>query len=305
MQIKSSLHIVTVATDIKYYMPYLIESVKKNHNNLTILGLNMKWTGFNLKFNLMKEHLSKLPEDDIVCFCDGYDVICVRDLNEMIDEFNRIKNKTKCKVIASTDFCLGQYYIKFSIQFTGTLARNYINSGLYMGCVKDLKCMFNIISSYGSEDNLDDQMLLNKFNQMNPGYIHIDKETNIFYTLFESNLLKYTIDKQFNKKCNVVKYIKYNDNNIYSIHNTKPFFIHAPGCENLDDILVLLGYNITNNVSKKLDLTTNNINYINKYKKLKNTITSWYKLYKLNLIYVYLLLLFIFIIFKLIKYVLL
>jgi len=57
MRPNSSLHIITVATEIKYYMPYLIESIKKNNNELVILGLNMKWLGFNWRFKMMKEYL--------------------------------------------------------------------------------------------------------------------------------------------------------------------------------------------------------------------------------------------------------
>ncbi len=248
MTTKNLLHIVTVATDIKYYMPYLIESIKRNNNELEILGLNMKWTGFNLKFNLMKEYLSKLPEDDIVCFCDGYDVLCVRDLNEMINEFKRIKNKTNCKIITSCDFCLGQFNIISSILFTSNITTNIINSGLYMGCVKDLIIMYNFIhSNYGSYDYLDDQMLINRFNQMNPGYIYIDKKSELFYTLWESNIYYDIKNNIFNTKSDLIKFVDIKDNKLYSINKTRPFFLHACGNGYLNTIMNKLGYKINKN----------------------------------------------------------
>ena len=43
----SNLHIITVATHAQYYFPYLVESIKNYGNNLTVLGFNEKWRGFN------------------------------------------------------------------------------------------------------------------------------------------------------------------------------------------------------------------------------------------------------------------
>jgi hypothetical protein len=73
----NDIHIVTVATESKYYFPYLVESCKKHGLNLEVLGFGEKWTGFNMRFRLMTDYLKQLPENDIVCFVDGYDVLCV------------------------------------------------------------------------------------------------------------------------------------------------------------------------------------------------------------------------------------
>ncbi len=277
MKSDSSLHIVTVSTDIKYYMPYLIESVKKHNNELTILGLNMKWLGFNWRYKMMKEHLSKLPEDDIVCFCDGYDVLCVRDLNEMIDEFNRIKNETKCKIIYSIDSGLGQFKPYTSLYFTSKLTTNMINAGLYIGNVKDLLEMYNILFTYSSEDYLDDQMLLNKFYQMNPGVIYIDKKSELFYTLCEYNI--YIKIKNFflGKPDDLIRFVDIKDDKLYSINKTRPFFIH--GCVNgyLNTIIKKLGY--------KIDHKDNNPTQNMNIKKIINNIKSEFILYKYNYLF--------------------
>jgi hypothetical protein len=58
---------------------------------------------FVWRFKLMIDYLEKLDENDIVCFVDGYDVICTRNLNELVDEFVKIKNKTNCKIIVGYD----------------------------------------------------------------------------------------------------------------------------------------------------------------------------------------------------------
>ncbi len=273
MTTKGSLHIVTVATDIKYYMPYLIESIKRHNNELKILGLNMKWLGFSWRLKMMKEHLLKLPEDDIVCFCDAYDVLCVRDLNEMIDEFNRIKKKTNCKVIGSWDDIISNNNIIIkifrSILFTGGIDNDIINGGVYIGVVKDLIYMYNIIEKYSnSYDNIDDQMLLNKFNQLNPGYIYNDKKAEMFYTINH-------------KHVEIIKYNTIKNNKVFSIFNTRPFLIHAAGGGYLDEIIIKLNYKYDTKINK---LLSTKIPFKQITKNIKNYLNSWVLVYKNNII---------------------
>ena len=92
-------HIITVATSSELYFPYLVDSCKKNGIPLTVLGYGEKWTGFCFKFDKMIQYLKKLDPNDVVCFIDGYDVICVRNLNEITDVFLQLKKRTNCKII--------------------------------------------------------------------------------------------------------------------------------------------------------------------------------------------------------------
>ena len=99
----SKLHIVTFATESKYYFPYLQESCRRNGKELEVLGYGEKWEGFNWRYIKMIEYLKGLPEDDIVCFVDGYDVICTRNLHELIPVFLKIKEKEGCKMVVGED----------------------------------------------------------------------------------------------------------------------------------------------------------------------------------------------------------
>ena len=96
------LHIITVATDPKYYFPYLVDSCKKNGKELEVLGMGEKWEGFNWKFKKMIDYLNTLPRDDIVCFVDGYDVLCTRNLDGLIPLFKKIRQREKCKMIVGS-----------------------------------------------------------------------------------------------------------------------------------------------------------------------------------------------------------
>lgn len=223
------IHIVTVATESKYYFPYLIESCKKNNIELTVLGFDEKWQGFNWRLNLMREFLVRLPQDDIICFVDGYDVICTRDLNELKDSFYNIKNKTKCKIIVGyhrIESHIAHLIVKFF--FNGEL-----NAGTYIGECKDLLDMFENISD--RDNSSDDQQLLNEYNNQNKNIIHIDKDGELFGTIMSSDI---------NPSSDVSKYYLIENNKVYIKRtNKRPFFIHGPSNSNLSIILEKLNYN--------------------------------------------------------------
>ena len=103
MRTESSLHIITVTTSEEFYYKYLVSTITKNNNYLINLGKNKKWGGFNWRLQLIINKLNNLPKNDVMCFVDGYDVICVRDLNEIINEFYKIKKREKCKMIVGLD----------------------------------------------------------------------------------------------------------------------------------------------------------------------------------------------------------
>ena len=60
----SKLYIITVATKIDYYLPWLIQSCKQNNNNLIILGLGMKWEGYNWRNKLVLDFINKVNDND-------------------------------------------------------------------------------------------------------------------------------------------------------------------------------------------------------------------------------------------------
>ena len=86
------LHIVSVATESRYYLPYLQDTCRKFGSDLIVLGYGEKWTGYVFKFEKIIEFLRTIDPWDIVCFVDGYDVICTRDLSMLIPTFYQIKS---------------------------------------------------------------------------------------------------------------------------------------------------------------------------------------------------------------------
>ena len=270
------LHIITIVTKSDYYFPYLLESCERNGKKLTILGLNEKWKGFTWRFKIMINYLKQLKPTDIVCIIDGYDVICNRDLNELKNEFIKIKNKTNCKIVIGHDKLIktNLYYINylFVTMFYGKCKNISLNAGTYIGYVKDILDI--ILSLYTENDGLDDQQILTKYCNSNND-IYIDVNNKIFLT----------IDKPYS---NIDNYLNIQNNTVI-YNNNKPFFIHAPGNTYLEKTLLLLNYNVSNNNIQK--------------SMIRRVINNLYIFIINNMLFIlFILFIIIFIIYKLIKY---
>lgn len=248
-------HIITVATSSELYFPYLVDSCKKNGIPLTVLGYGEKWTGFTFRFDKMIQYLKKLDPNDIVCFIDGYDVICVRNLREITDVFLQLKKRTNCKIIIAENKTIRNNlfnyvnYINLIIYFD-KCKNKLLNAGTYIGHVKDV--LYVLEQVYTGDNTLDDQKILVQYCKSNPNDIYIDLKNELFLT----------IDRPFDS---IHPYLTVKNNKIYH-KNNRPFFIHGNGNTYLDSTLDLVGYknvNINNKLSKKYKTRYFFITYFN------------------------------------------
>jgi len=210
------LHIITVATESKYYYPYLEKTCAKWNVKLTTLGMGEKWRGYVWKFKKVLTFLKSVDPDDIVCFVDGYDVICTRDLNELVPTFLKIKERKKCDIIIAKDHSLMFPIDKILHIYFGTCNGIRINSGTYIGYAKDLLDILQDAMRL-QPDEKDDQRLITGYCSLYSKRFYIDKKPEFF----QVNLLPLT-EAKLNKK--------------------KPFFVHAAGCGYLTNILTEMGY---------------------------------------------------------------
>jgi procollagen-lysine,2-oxoglutarate 5-dioxygenase len=227
-----NIEVITISTDNKFYYPYLVESCKKNKGKLTTLGMGEEWQGYNWKFKKMLNYLTNLSDDMIVCFVDGYDVISSRDLTELAYEFIKLKNKYKCKIIAGCDEYgfIGKKIVAH-MSF-GKCDNHYLNSGTYIGYVKDLKDIISKIYHLNPSDSADDQVLMVQYYNEHPGEIHIDHECKLFLTLMYPLI-----------EVDYFTPITINNNKLHAIdYKSMPFFVHAPGNGFLNNIIIKLGY---------------------------------------------------------------
>ena len=224
------LHLITVATDKKLYMDFLIESIKRNNGELIILGLGEKWKGFNWRNKLVLDFINTLDNNDVVCFIDGYDVVCIRDLNQLIDTFNDIKQREKCKMIVGYENQLNIFNWLMAQMIFGNCNGKSLNAGTYISSVIDLKEIIQNILANNTSDDSDDQILLTNYCNANPSDIYIDNKVELFLALVDSS-------KELN-------YDNYVVNNQIIYNSQKPFFIHAPGGTCMDNLIKKIGYDV-------------------------------------------------------------
>lgn len=250
-------YIITVATHDKYYLPYLKKTCKKYGSELIILGYGEKWQGFNWRYKLVLNFISKLNNNDIVCIIDGYDVICVRKLEEFMNSFIKLKNKYNCKIIVGEHKLVNNNnYLNNYINsnYFGKCKNISLNAGTYAGYVKDLIEFIKNIQLLNNDNMGDDQILLTKYCNINPEHIYIDINGELFVSLE-------------NKYKNIDNLFIFENDNIY-YHQYKPFFIHGPGETYLDNMLIKMniGYDYNNKICDDLSK-----DYLNKiFFRIKN-----------------------------------
>lgn len=261
-----NLHIVTVATHSKHYLPYLIESCSKYGGvKLDILGFGEKWQGYNWKFIKTLEYLRRLPPDDIACFVDGYDVICTRDLHELLPVFTKLKRENNCKIIIACDIQPFYTYVASYFVF-GKCKSYFINSGTYIGIVSDLiEVLENIYKLYPHTNN-DDQIAMCKYCSMNPDIFYIDTKNELFLAIIHG----------FNTDMST--YVDFKEENIV-YNGSRPFFYHANGNGVLDNVIKKLGMHLYHNKIKE-EMR------ISSYKKIKYYVLLILDTYKYSIAFI-------------------
>ena len=130
------MKVVTVATHNDGYYNILKESCKRNKLNLVTLGFNQRWKGFTMRYELIKEYLKHIKDNEIILIVDAFDVIILQNEEEIIKKFKKFNKK-----------------IVFSVQ-NGLISKilfkkcnqNVLNQGTYIGYVKYLKLLFRILN---------------------------------------------------------------------------------------------------------------------------------------------------------------
>lgn len=234
----TKIYLSTVATEEKLYMKYLIESIKKNNGELKILGYGEKWKGFNWRNLLMKEYLKTLDKNDVVCFIDGYDVLCLRNLSHLVDKFIEIQKREQCKIIVAYDRVLNPIDNFFVSLYFGKCNNISLNAGTYIGYVGDILEMINLVFIENNDVNADDQVLLTKVCNLNKGIIYIDVKNEIFLTISD-------------RLTDISNNLIVNENKEVIYNNNKPFFLHCPGSY-FDELLIKLDYDYDENINKEI-----------------------------------------------------
>ena len=157
-------HVCTVATD-EAKAEKLLTSAKKHQVNLINLGKGVRWEGGTMegqggghKINLVKKYLSDKKDSDVFLFLDGYDTFLTDRIDEIISRYIEFSHNI---VFSSERFCWPDELIGSELKALNTdqsTPYQYLNSGMYIGRVGELKKLFNApIENYE-----DDQLYVQK-----------------------------------------------------------------------------------------------------------------------------------------------
>ena len=149
-------HIITVGTD-ESKMWGLEQSAKRHGITYLNLGQGVQWGGGTMegqggghKINLVRNHIQSLPDQDLVLFVDGYDVLFTDNIHTIKERFDGFD----CDVLfAAEKSCWPEPTIAPQFPMTPTPYK-YLNSGVYMGKVARLNHFFSEVLANDQDDQL-------------------------------------------------------------------------------------------------------------------------------------------------------
>lgn len=203
------------------------------------IGEGLKWNGFKDRIYGYYNELDRLNDNKIVVLSDARDVFCLRNSDFFIEE---IKDIIEDKIIVSAEmFLLGHMdwddkqisdaLLKDSNFFWQGIPldeywnyhkinpkpfRKYVNAGLIIGKVKNLKNVFKWMIENNYED---DQLGMSKYTNQYPNLVHLDYQATILHTstAFVNGSL---YDNDIQKK---------DEPTFHELFGFSSYFLHFPG----------------------------------------------------------------------------
>ena len=219
--------VICYSTHPDQYYDDLVESARKFNYELVTLGMGTKWKGFGDKllgyYNFVKNYENK---EEVILFVDAYDVLLCRDSKDIIATYKENYDKVvfNCEIDSynpSTILIRNLQYNPGKLPYCGDNCSSckYINSGVFIGKVKDIENILHNLVNYSTfSNNTDDQRILNKLYSKGIIDIDIDWKGVLF------GVLSMETDNIFFKQ------ITQKHNQIYNPHTkTYPYVLHGPG----------------------------------------------------------------------------
>ena len=138
------LHIITLGSN-EDEMKYLKESAQRNGVNIRFI-LCDKWNGYIDKITTMMKTIQDIPDDDIICFIDAYDVLLFTNEEEILSKFYNYD----CDLLLSSELnCYpGENILRYNaiydkLGMDKMTNFKYVNSGGYIGYKRALQELFD------------------------------------------------------------------------------------------------------------------------------------------------------------------
>lgn len=223
------MRFVTVATDDQGYFPYLLKSCQRHGVVLDVLGWGQPWKGYNWRIELGLEYVNSLPENELVCFLDAYDVIICASAHDIVKRFLQMCDKYDAKIITGFENPMNPVTKGLARYVFGTCNEKMLNAGTYVGSARHLARLFDTMRSLTKNPQDNDQTVMTRACSMYPKGIHVDDKSELFLTLNSSFR---EVD------------VPIRDNGIVLDSGSRPCILHANGNTRIDRVLRKLGYHV-------------------------------------------------------------
>ena len=222
------------------------------HNNIqpVILGKDDDNFSFKNKIITLENFLNTLNKNDVLVFTDCWDVIILEDKTKILNKFLSL-NVPHLISTEKSKQCQDKYAFDNWIEEDKNYP--YLNSGSYMGYVKQLKIIFELFRENNYFETTDDQAMFYALCVKYPEFKIMDYKQEIFGNNSGSKVtnlgLKY-IDNTF-KRIFTKKYAMFDEFELDNNHrlrnqitNKQSLILHCPGRNymRLDYLAFKLGY---------------------------------------------------------------
>jgi hypothetical protein len=186
------LHIFTIGSD-ESQITHLKESATMAGVEINVVVPDV-WTGYVDKIIRMKTLIQDLPDEDVVCFIDAYDVLVYGNETEILQKFQDYQ----CNVVLSSELSCypphqqTRYDDLYAMDTTTPLPSNfkYVNSGGYIGYKKSIMEIFEwktpedteIICQAGGDQNYFTEYFL-EYSQDEEKKVIIDASQTLFQSM--------------------------------------------------------------------------------------------------------------------------
>ena len=219
------MHILTYATHNERYFPYL-----ENNEEVTVLGMGEKWTGFRDKVKAVVEFAKKCDSNTYILFVDGFDSVVLGSRGSIASRFEQLQRMYGFDIIFSKDNNANTLITKIlQDKYFGSCNKHHLNSGLYMGTASKIIQFWNDFIEDETYEN-DDQIYATTTCRNDKLKIHIDNKCEMFYNYSEG-------DEALIQNKNNKLFVKSKENVSDSKSNFDVLVISAPGKGNLENIL--------------------------------------------------------------------
>lgn len=189
-------HIVTVASHKTVGLKQLLHTCENVFISLDILGLGLPYRGNGQKLTYMIDYLSAIPDEEVVMFVDGYDILILAPKDEILARF--VKLNTPCLFSAEL-YCFP--HTKLASLFPESPTKfKYLNSGSFIGYAGHLRTLLKNLGPI--KENQSDQGQITLYYLDHLDEIALDYTCELFLPLQDLVLDDLEIDHSRNEvKC--------------------------------------------------------------------------------------------------------